>query len=151
MGYLSQSSFIKESEDSIIKLLKSNKNNTYWLYPIIINNNRNNIRLKMLDLGWDIPNGTTQLSCISSSNNTTTTPNAQYLMDHVLYVPIYYLYYNRDYKHLFINHLEYAISATTTTTTTSNNNNEIIINQNNDNKKEKEKESSLSIYYTKIL
>ena len=101
--YINYCKDIQINLSSIVQTL-SNTNNRYWLYPVITNDPQS-LYKKMLDLGWDMPTGTTQLSCIDD------TPNAKFVMDHVLYAPIYYLFQNeRSWKDKFLKDLEYATS-----------------------------------------
>ncbi len=63
----------------------------YWLFPIMVQHPESVSRFMKLR-GFDVPKGTSQLGCITSyltdDDTTSSCPNAEYLMKHILYLPI---------------------------------------------------------------
>ncbi|CAB9514315.1 Alkyldihydroxyacetonephosphate synthase, peroxisomal [Seminavis robusta] len=67
---------------------------TYWLYPIQVNTreeaNKRRIQRYLLEKGWDVAAGTSQLQCVLPTNTEkhSTQQNMQNFMSKVLYLPI---------------------------------------------------------------
>jgi dTDP-4-amino-4,6-dideoxygalactose transaminase/nucleoside-diphosphate-sugar epimerase/acyl-CoA-binding protein len=77
----------QHAPDMVIQYTQASTEHTYWLFPIRCHN-RELVSHQMLKAGFDVPQGASQLCCVSRFTDERMCPQSEKFMSELLYLPV---------------------------------------------------------------